>query len=53
VRYDELNDIYSMENTAIIPVLVEAMKEQQQQIEAQNRLIDELLERLEILEKNQ
>lgn len=53
VRYDELNDIYSMENTAIIPVLVEAMKEQQQQIEAQNRLIDELLERLEILENNQ
>jgi hypothetical protein len=33
VRYDKLNDIYSMEYTAIIPVLVEGMKEQQQQIE--------------------
>ncbi len=53
VRYDEYNDIYSMENTAIIPVLVEAMKEQQQQIEEQSRLIDELMERLEKLESSQ
>ncbi|TVQ88499.1 MAG: hypothetical protein EA393_08535 [Bacteroidetes bacterium] len=53
VRYDEYNDIYSMENTAIIPVLVEAMKEQQQQIEEQSRLIDELMERLEKLENSQ
>ena len=29
VRYDTLNDIYSMEYSAIIPVLVEAIKEQQ------------------------
>jgi hypothetical protein len=33
VRYDEANDIYSMEYNAIIPVLVEAMKEQQNMIE--------------------
>jgi hypothetical protein len=35
VHYDELNDIYSMEYTAIIPVLVEGIKEQQKLIEAQ------------------
>jgi len=33
VLHDELNDIYSMEYTALIPVLVEAIKEQQEQIE--------------------
>jgi len=43
VRYDEINDIYSMEYTALIPVLVEAIKDQQQQIE-------ELLQRISILE---
>ncbi len=43
VRYDEINDIYSMEYTALIPVLVEAIKEQQKQIE-------ELLQRIIILE---
>jgi hypothetical protein len=35
VRYDELNDIYSMEYTAIIPVLVQGIKEQQEVIEKQ------------------
>jgi hypothetical protein len=40
VRYDEVNDIYSMEYTAIIPVLVEAMKEQQEVIENQQKTID-------------
>jgi hypothetical protein len=33
VRYDELNDLYSMEYTALIPVLVEGIKEQQAFIE--------------------
>ncbi len=33
IRYDELNDIYSMEYTAIIPLLTEAIKEQQKMIE--------------------
>jgi hypothetical protein len=33
VRYDELNDIYSMEYTALIPLLVEGFKEQQYIIE--------------------
>jgi hypothetical protein len=32
VRYDEDNDIYMMEYTAFIPVLVEAIKEQQKEI---------------------
>ncbi|MDZ4211124.1 MAG: tail fiber domain-containing protein [Methylotenera sp.] len=44
VRYDELNDIYSMEYTALIPVLVEGIKEQQKIIEAQQKQIDELKE---------
>jgi hypothetical protein len=39
VRYDADNDIYSMEYTAIIPVLVEGMKEQQNIIENQNAQI--------------
>ena len=49
VRYDEVNDIYSMEYTAIIPVLVEAMKEQQAIIEVQNQLNAEMLKELESL----
>ncbi len=44
VRYDTLNDIYSMEYSAIIPVLVEAIKEQQ-------LIITELKTRIEQLEK--
>jgi hypothetical protein len=40
VRYDEHNDIYSMEYTALIPVLVEGMKEQQEIIEKQQILIE-------------
>ncbi len=43
VRYDKLNDIYSMEYTAIIPVLVEGIKEQQ-------KIIEELKTRIEALE---
>jgi hypothetical protein len=42
VRYDELNDIYSMEYTAIIPVLVEGIKEQQEMIKAQQLEIESL-----------
>lgn len=42
VRYDEINDIYSMEYTAIIPVLVEGMKEQQLQIEQLKQELAEL-----------
>jgi trimeric autotransporter adhesin len=42
VRYDGPNDIYSMEYTAIIPVLVEAMKEQQVMIEELRREIEEM-----------
>lgn len=44
VRYDELNDIYSMEYTALIPILVEGIKEQQKIIEAQQKQIDKLKE---------
>jgi hypothetical protein len=54
VRYDEVNDIYSMEYTAIIPVLVEAMKEQQETIEElklmltqQQKQIEELIKMVE------
>jgi len=53
VRYDEVNDIYSMEYTAIIPLLVEAMKEQQEVIEKQQKTIDELLKRIQALEADQ
>ncbi len=57
VDHDELNDIYSMTYSAIIPVLVEAMKEQQALIEAQQanitlhrETIESLLKRIETLE---
>lgn len=42
VRYDELNDIYSMEYSAIIPVLVEAIKEQQAQIDELKALVESM-----------
>jgi hypothetical protein len=42
VRYDEHNDIYSMEYTALIPVLVEGMKEQQEIIEKLQKNIEQL-----------
>ena len=45
VRYDEHNDIYSMEYTALIPVLIEGMKEQQ-------KIIEELKAEIEQLKKN-
>ncbi|HNV81903.1 MAG: hypothetical protein WBI34_11835 [Tenuifilaceae bacterium] len=41
VRYDEHNDIYSMEYTALIPVLIEGMKEQQKIIESQQQIARE------------
>jgi hypothetical protein len=50
VDHDELNDIYSIEYTAIIPVLVEAVKEQQAQIE---RLQNDNNELRELIEKQQ
>jgi hypothetical protein len=46
VRYDEINDIYSMEYTAIIPVLVEGMKEQQKMIDDLQKEIAELRKEL-------
>lgn len=42
VTYDDSSDIYSIGYTKIIPVLVEAIKEQQSQIEAQQAEIEEL-----------
>jgi len=49
VRYSEQNDLYSMEYTAIIPILVEGIKEQQQIIEHQQQQIDELKKAVEQL----
>lgn len=40
VRYDELNDIYSLEYTGLIPVLTEAIKEQQAEIEKLKLIIE-------------
>jgi len=42
VNYDEANDTYSMSYTALIPLLVESIKIQQEQIEQQQNQIDEL-----------
>ena len=50
VLYDELNDIYSIEYTALIPVLVEAIKEQQSEIELlkqDNSVLKARLDRME------
>jgi len=49
VRYDELNDIYSMEYTAIIPVLVEGIKEMYKVIEAQQSEIKLLQQKIDKL----
>jgi hypothetical protein len=49
VNYDELNDIYSMEYTAIIPVLVEGIKEQQKTIETQQSEIESLQKQIDEL----
>jgi hypothetical protein len=46
VRYDEANDIYSMEYNAIIPVLVEAMKEQQYIIKELKAVLAEAIKEL-------
>ncbi|MFO7575776.1 MAG: tail fiber domain-containing protein, partial [Bacteroidales bacterium] len=51
VRYDELNDIYSMEYTALIPLLIEGVKEQQQQIESQQLENRELRSELQALKE--
>ena len=51
VRYDESNDIFLMEYSAIIPVLVEAMKEQQTIIEDQQNTILQLKRRITALEE--
>jgi len=40
VEYDDEADLYSMSYTALIPVLVEAIKEQQQQIDALKEELD-------------
>ncbi|MEL6987982.1 MAG: hypothetical protein AAGK97_09135, partial [Bacteroidota bacterium] len=42
VSYDEENDVYSMNYSAIIPLLVEGMKEQQKMIKAQQKEIENL-----------
>jgi len=42
VTYDPENDVYSMNYSAIIPLLVEGMKEQQKMIEAQQKEIKKL-----------
>lgn len=42
VTYDAENDVYSMSYTAIIPLLVEGMKEQQKMIENQQKEIEQL-----------
>ncbi|MDX9930661.1 MAG: tail fiber domain-containing protein [Bacteroidales bacterium] len=51
VRYDPLNDIYSMEYTAIIPVLAEGIKQQQHEIEAVRDENRQLRSELEILKE--
>jgi len=52
VRYDKKYDKYYIEYTAIIPVIVEAMKEQQTKIEEQQTTIEKLSDRVETLEGN-
>ncbi len=42
VTYDKENDIYSMSYSSVIPILVEGMKEQQMQIAAQQKQIEDL-----------
>jgi hypothetical protein len=46
VRYDEANDIYSMEYSALIPILVEGMKEQQAEIEQLRKIVESLQEQV-------
>ncbi len=52
VRYDALNDIYSMEYAAIIPLLTEAIKEQQKMIQKLQQLLEEQQDKIELLNKN-
>lgn len=44
ITYDELNDKYSLQSSAIIPVLVEAIKEQQEQIDYLLKKIEQINE---------
>ena len=50
VHLDEDSQLKSVEYTAVIPVLTEAIKEQQAMIEAQNELILKMEKRIEALE---
>jgi hypothetical protein len=52
VLYEEDADKYYIEYSAIIPVIVEAMKEQQTTIEGQQATIEKLTARIETLEGN-
>jgi len=45
-----LNQLNAQDYSSLIPVLTKAIQEQQQQLEAQQKLIQSLLERLETLE---
>lgn len=51
VRFDEVNDIYLMGYTALIPILVEGIKEQQAIIEQQQKHIESQQEALLLLIK--
>jgi hypothetical protein len=52
VVYKEDEDLYYIDYDAIIPVIVEAMKEQQATIEGQQTTIEKLTARIETLEGN-
>jgi hypothetical protein len=45
-----LNQLNAQDYSSLIPVLTKAIQEQQQQLEAQQKLTQSLLERLETLE---
>lgn len=46
VKYDELNDIFSIEYTMIIPILIEGIKEQKKTIETQQSEIKSLQQQI-------
>ncbi len=47
VDYNETEDLYALSYTQLVPILVEAMKEQQKQIDAQQQQIEALIQKLE------
>lgn len=51
VDYDKVNDIYSLSYSSLIPIIVEATKEQQDIIESQNEKINDLQEQINALKK--